>query len=230
MTESARVIAGGGATDLRLQRLVSLITELNEDACLGELKKMLAQGVDPTELLTCFMEGMRRVGELFETGRYFIAALIMAGEIMRAAMELLSPHLSQRVATGGGGKLIIGTIQGDIHDLGKNLFSLLLSCHQFEVIDLGVDVAPQTFLQKALEYKPDLIGISCVLTTSVPSLKEAVALLRQSLPEPAPPVIIGGTCLDRRLADFVGSDYWASDAASGLKVCQLALQQHRRDS
>jgi len=228
MTEQAQNPAAW-AKDLRLQRLVGQITELNEDACQAELNRLLDEGVEPTELLTCFMEGMRRVGELFETGRYFIAALIMAGEIMRAAMETLSPHLGQRAAGGHGGKIIIGTIQGDIHDLGKNLFSLLLSCHQFEVIDLGVDVSPQAFLQKAIEHKPDLIGISCVLTTSVPSLKEAVELLRDQLPKPAPPVIIGGTCLDERMARFVGSDLWASDAANGLKICQNALRRHAED-
>lgn len=215
----------GWTNDLRLQRLVWQISELHEEACLADLRKMLDAGLDPRDLLSCFMEGMRRVGEQFENGHYFIAALIMAGEIMRAAMDVLGPYLTPQEAAGGGGRIILGTIQGDIHDLGKNLFSILLSCHRFEVIDLGVDVPPSVFLAKAKELKPDLIGISCVLTTSVPNLKEAMVLLQAKLPRPAPPVIVGGTCLDARLADHVGATHWASDAAAGLKLCQRLLRE-----
>ena len=129
--------------DLRMERLKTMITDLQEETGLAELQSMLDEGVDPRELLACCMEGMRRVGIRFETGSYFIAGLIMAGEIMRSATELLSPHLTLQQARDGGGRVMLGTIQGDIHDLGKNLFSLLLKCHGIEVIDLGVDVPPE---------------------------------------------------------------------------------------
>lgn len=211
--------------DPRLKRLVKMITELREEASLAELKKMLDEGVDPKILLDCFMEGMRRIGAEFEAGNYFIAALIMAGEIMRSAMELLSPYLAAEQTEAQGGTIVLGTIQGDIHDLGKNLFALLLQCHGFKIIDLGVDVPGEEFLREALEIKPDVVGISCVLTTSVDNLKQAVALLQQELPQPQPAVVIGGTCLDEQMARYVGSALWASDAAAGLKICQKVLRQ-----
>lgn len=133
--------------DVRLEKLLTMITELQEDDSLAELRSMLDEGVDPKTLLACCMEGMRQIGIRFETGSYFIAALIMAGEIMRSATEILSPYLDHRPASEMGGRIMLGTIQGDIHDLGKNLFSLLLKCHNVDVIDLGVDVPGDVFLE-----------------------------------------------------------------------------------
>lgn len=211
--------------DMRLQRLLTMIVELQEEESLAELHAMLAEDVGPKDLLACFMEGMRRIGILFEEGSYFIAALIMAGEIMRSAMDALRPHLGPEQANKRQGRILLGTIQGDIHDLGKNLFALLLNCNGFDVIDMGVDVPPEAFLEKAKELKPDLIGISCVLTNSVDNLKSAVEFLQEELPMPKAKIVIGGTCLDERMAAYVGATHWASDAAVGLKLCQQLLLQ-----
>jgi methanogenic corrinoid protein MtbC1 len=215
--------------DLRLEQLKVMITELQEEASLSELRTLLAEGVDPRVLLTCCMEAMNRIGILFETGAYFIAALIMAGEIMRSATELLSPYLSGQQTARSGGRVMLGTIQGDIHDLGKNLFAILLKCNGIEVIDLGVDVPARVFLGQAEKLQPDVIGISCVLTTSVEKLKQAISLFKQELPEPGPPIIVGGTCIDERMAGHVGATLWANDATSGLRICQEILQTMDRN-
>lgn len=212
--------------DLRLERLKTLIVDLEEVPSLTLLKTLLDEGVDPKTLLACCMEGMHRVGVRFETGTYFISALIMAGEIMRGATETLSPYLSVEDSKEDGGVIMLGTIQGDIHDLGKNLFALLLKCHGIGIIDLGVDVPARTFLEKATELKPHIIGISCVLTNSVEALKSAHDFLSKNLPSPIP-IIIGGTCIDERVAKHVGATFWASDAAVGLKVCQELLARGR---
>lgn len=213
--------------DHRLDRLLAMITELQEEASLAELKKLLDEGVNPRELLTCCMEGMRRIGELFENGTYFIAALIMAGEIMRSATELLTPRIAPGPNGGGGGKVLLGTIQGDIHDLGKNLFALLLRSHGFEITDIGVDVNPETFFSKTQEIKPDIIGISCVLTSSVENLKQAIHLLQEETDQPKPEIIVGGTCMDQRLAAYIGARLWAKDAAEGLKFCRNAMDNRK---
>lgn len=205
----------------RLERLLNMIVELKEEESLGELSDMLEKGVDPKDLLACFMEGMHRIGLLFEEGSYFIAALIMAGEIMRSAMETLKPYLTgQNQDDQEKGRIILGTIQGDIHDLGKNLFALLLNCNNFEVIDLGVDVPAETFLEKAKEISPDIIGISCVLTNSVDNLKAAVELFTEKLPAFKDRIVIGGTCLDQHMAAYIGTTNWAKDAVEGLRLCQ----------
>jgi methylmalonyl-CoA mutase cobalamin-binding domain/chain len=142
----------------------------------------------------------------------------------------LTPYLSEGEMGQGQGRVLLGTIQGDIHDLGKNLFSLLLKCNGFEVIDLGVDVPAEEILRRAVEERPSVVGISCVLTTSVENLKQAVALLRQELPQPQPAIVIGGTCLDEQMARHVGSALWASDAAAGLKICQEVLRRQCGES
>lgn len=207
----------------RLQHLQVMITELQEEASLAELRNMLAEGVDPKVLLACCMEAMHRIGMRFETGSYFIAALIMAGEIMRCATELLSPHLTVQQSGSGSGRIMLGTIQGDIHGLGKNLFALLLKCNGIEVIDLGVDVPARVFLEQAEKLHPDIIGISCALTTGVENLKQAISLLKQQLPQSGPPIVIGGTCIDEQMAGHVGATLWSNDAAAGLRICQQIL-------
>lgn len=215
--------------DRRLEHLTVMITELQEEASLSELRSMLAEGVDPKMLLACCMEAMQRIGIRFETGSYFIAALIMAGEIMRCATELLSPYLTGQQSASSGDRILLGTIQGDIHDLGKNLFADLLKCNGIEVIDLGVDVPAKVFLEQAEKWHPHIIGISCVLTTAVENLKQAISFFKQELPGPGSPIIIGGTCIDERIADHVGTTLWADDAAAGLRKCQEILQAMDRN-
>lgn len=210
--------------DARLENLVTLASELREKESLAELEAMLAEGEDPLELLECFIKGMRRVGEYFEEGRYFISGLIVAGEIVRLATEILEPHLAKlEIESHHDGTVLLGTIQGDIHDLGKNLFAILLKCHRFEVIDLGVDVPPERFLEKAREHEPDIIAMSCILTSSIPNLREAVALLQSDHTLEAAPVLIGGTCLDAQIAEQVGADQWGADAVDGLRICQQLM-------
>ncbi|MCF8027946.1 MAG: cobalamin-dependent protein [Desulfobacteraceae bacterium] len=211
--------------DKRLDQLLEKITELKEEESIAELQHLLHQGVDPRELLACCMGGMRRIGNLFEEGRYFISALIMAGEIMRSATELLSPHLTPEPVSGGGGRVLLGTIKGDIHDLGKNLFALLLQSHGFEIIDLGVDVSAEIFFENAKQQQPDIIAISCVLTSGIDNLQQAINHLKENLPHPRPGVIVGGACLDQRVADYVGTRQWAKDAAIGLKICQQIMRE-----
>jgi methanogenic corrinoid protein MtbC1 len=208
----------------RLEHLTGMITELQEEAGLEELRTMLDEGVDPKALLAACMEAMLRIGMRFEAGSYYIAALIMAGEIMRCATGLLSPHLADQQAGGSGGRIMLGTIQGDIHDLGKDLFALLLKCHGIEVVDLGVDVPARVFLEQAEEQKPDMIGISCVLTTSLEYLKQAIRLLTDELPASGPPIIVGGTCINAQIADHIGANLWAADATGGLRICREILQ------
>jgi methanogenic corrinoid protein MtbC1 len=206
------------------KRLLNMIIELDERQCLSEIEKMLSSGWDPMDLLDCCIEAMRIVGKRFEEGRYFIAALIMAGAIMRQATELIEPHLVRRESCDAGGTIIVGTIEGDIHDIGKNLFAFLVRCIGIEVIDLGVDVPPPVFLKEAKRTKPNLIGISCVLTQALPDLKTAVQTLHNNLSSPRPPIIIGGTCVDEHICRHVKADYWVQDAAQGVKICRELIQ------
>ncbi len=210
------------------KRLVDLIVGLKEQQCLDEISELLASGRDPMELLECCIQGMRGVGKRFEEGRYFISGLIMAGDIMRQITELLEPRLPRTNCNREGSTILLGTIAGDIHDLGKNLFAVLARYHGFEVSDLGVDVAPETFVSEAKKTGPDLIGISCVLTTSLPDLKSAVELLKVGFSRSRPPVVIGGTCIDEQICRHVRADHWARDAADGVRKCRQLVRERDR--
>lgn len=220
MSDSIRDKISFKEMEQRKQHLVRLILDLNEEACMNELSAMLSEGWSPMDLLETCIQGMQAVGKRFEEKRYFIAALIMAGEIMRQATELLEPHFPRRQSDPSANTILLGTVAGDIHDLGKNLFAILARCNGFDIIDLGVEVPPRQFLSEARRVKPDLIGLSCVLTGAVSALKETVDLLRKELPHPQPPIIVGGSCVDERIARYVNADFSTQDAAAGLRQCR----------
>lgn len=203
-----------------LEHLAEMIADLKEVPALTALEKLLAEGVAPDLLLDSCMEGMRRVGKRFEEGRYFIAALIMAGEIMRCAAEILGPHISVDEARKTKGRVLLGTVQGDIHDLGKNLFASQLRFDGVEVVDLGMDVAPEIFLANAREQIPDMVGLSCVLTSCISGLKDTVKMFRSELGDQRPPIIIGGACVDEKVREFSKADFWAPDSTQGLRIYQ----------
>ena len=207
-----------------MENLVRLLVHLDEKQCLAEINDLLVDGCPPQDLLDICFQGMQEIGQRFEDGRYYISALIMAGAIMRQTTELIEPHLKTQKEERILGTLMIGTVAGDIHDLGKNLFSILARCRGIHVVDLGVDVPPETFLSAAREVKPTMIGISCVLTTGWPPLKETVALLRKELPDPRPPVIIGGNSIDEHICRHVKSDYCVRDASEGLAICDRIIR------
>jgi methanogenic corrinoid protein MtbC1 len=209
----------------RLKKLIQLVVDLKETQCIAEVNDMLDAGSPPQDLLDSCLEGMQEIGQRFEDGRYYISALIMAGAIMRQITELLEPHLETEKTAPVIGTLLLGTVAGDIHDLGKNLFAILARCKGIHVIDLGVDVPPATFLSKAQEHKPTMIGISCVLTTGWPKLEETVSLLHKHLPEPRPSIIIGGTSIDEHVCRHVNSDFCVRDASEGLAICHRVMNK-----
>lgn len=214
----------GTASHSSLEHLADMIADLKEVPALTTLEKLLSEGMAPDVLLDSCMEGMRQVGKRFEEGRYFIAALIMAGEIMRCAAEMLGPHISVEETRKTKGRVLLGTVRGDIHDLGKNLFATQLHFDGVEVVDLGLDVPPELFLAKALEQKPNMVGLSCVLTSCISGLKDTIEILHSELGDQRPPIIIGGACVDEKVGEFSKADFWASDSTMGLRIYQRVLR------
>ena len=210
------------------EHLTQLIADLREKEAIREIVRMLDSGSKPARVMDCCIRGMREVGKRFEKGRYFIAALIMAGEIMRRATELLEPYLPRQTHDQATGVILLGTILGDIHDLGKNLFALLARCEGYEVVDLGVDVAPERFLAEARKIEPDLIGISCVLSSTLPDLKRAVELLHGKLPGGGTQIMIGGNYIDEHIFSHVQADHWALDAAQGVQGCNSIISKKKK--
>ena len=141
---------------------------------------------------------------------------------MRQVSEMLQIVLEKSIHGKTSGRVLLGTVQGDIHDIGKNLFSVVLRCHGFELYDLGVDVSPEAFLKGSREFGPNVVGLSGLLTVSYDAMTETIALLHKDAQRGGShvPTIIGGGLINEKVCKYVGSDYWAPDAMTGAKLCQ----------
>lgn len=208
-----------------INHLALLVANLEEDAVLKLVQERLDAGDDPMQIIDECNEGMREVGQRYEKGEYFIAGLIMSGEIFREVVELVHPLLERQVNRNSSGRVLVGTVSGDIHDLGKNMFGMLLSCYGFDVVDLGVDVPPAEFAAKAVETKPDFVGLSGLITASYSKMKETVAMLRTEAHKHnlSFPIIIGGGFIDDQICQYVEADYWTPDAMAGVRLCEKLL-------
>ena len=208
-------------------QLTRLLADLDEDAVLALVQKRMASGDDPLQIIEECNEGMRIVGERYESGEYYVSGLIMSGEIFREVVELLQPILEKRTDGQSKGRVLVGTVSGDIHDIGKNMVGMLLSCHGFTVIDLGVDVPPDEFAAKAVEVNPDIVGLSGLISASFEMMKETVEALRDESKKHSLsfPIVIGGGMIDEQICQYVGADYWVSDAMSGVRLCQRLMAE-----
>lgn len=164
-------------------------------------------------------KGMEIVGEKYERNEYFLAELIMAGETMKEGMKALEPHLKAGELKRTG-KVVIGTVRGDLHDIGKNIVATLLSAAGFEVIDLGVDVPPEKFVEAVKENSPDIVGMSALLTTTMIEMEDIIKELKKAGLRNKVKVIIGGAPITREFAEKIGADAAARDAVEGVNICK----------
>jgi methanogenic corrinoid protein MtbC1 len=198
-------------------QLIAAIAELQEEQALALVRRRIEASDDPLLVIQDCKEGMRQVGAHYERSEYFLAGLIMAGEIFREVMELLQPVVAPRASTPVSGRVLLGTVEGDIHDLGKNIVNMLLGCRSFAVYDLGVNVPPAVFADQVDELQPDIVGLSGLLTSSYDAMRETVDLLRSR--GLTAPIIIGGGQISDEVCTYVGADYWTTDAVVGVDIC-----------
>jgi methanogenic corrinoid protein MtbC1 len=205
--------------------LVENLLELNEDIVLDLVRRRMEAGSDPFQIIEDAQEGMRLVGLRYEQRQYYISGMMMAGEIFREVMELMQPALLSRAQATVSGHILLGTVGGDIHDIGKSIFATLLRANGFTVTDLGVDVPPEQFAAEIRRLRPDILGLAGVLTVSYDSMQATVQRVRQ-LEEPElaqTPVIIGGGTVNDMVCRYVGADYWATDAMVGVQLCKQIM-------
>jgi len=207
------------------ERLDELIVHMDERGALAQIRERLSAGEDPAALVEECRTGMERVGRLYEEGTYYISALVMAGEIIREATELLIPRLTAARQETGGGKMVIATARGDIHDIGKNIVIALLDADGFAMVDLGVNVAPEQIADTVERERPDVLGLSCLLTSGYEALRETIELVREqsSAWHPHLPIVLGGAAVDEMVKERLGADAWCDDAARGLGVVRALL-------
>lgn len=208
-----------------LSKIRDAIVNLDIDNIQRLCEEALKAGIPAYEIVMNGMsKGMEIVGEKYERNEYFLAELIMAGEVMKEGMKVLEPHLK------GGevkkiGKVVIGTVRGDLHDIGKNIVATLLSAAGFEVIDLGVDVPPEKFVEAVKEYKPDIVGMSALLTTTMIEMENVIKALKEAGLRDKVKIIIGGAPVTKEFAERIGADAAARDAVEGVNICKSWMEQ-----
>lgn len=201
-----------------IEEVYALVEKGKAKVIAGAVQEALDAGCNPEDILNQGMiKAMDAVGEKFKNGEIFVPEMLVAARAMKKGVEVLKPHLATGAA-GAAGKVIIGTVAGDLHDIGKNLVSMMLESAGFEVIDLGVDVPKEKFVE-AYEANPDtkIICCSALLTTTMPALKDAVALLNESSFRSNIKVMVGGAPITQAFADEIGADAYTEDAASCAK-------------
>lgn len=199
------------------------VIDLDEGKVVELVRKRLYEGVPALKIVATLQEGMTEVGKLFESGEYYLSELVMAGEIMKEVMVDLEPHLVGD-ASSYRGTVIVGTVHGDVHDLGKSVVVMLLKGAGFNVIDLGVDVPKEKFVQAVKENNARLVGISELLTAALQSMKDTVSAIKAAVS--GTKVVIGGPFMDEKLKEFCGADFYATNASDGLKIAELIFGQN----
>lgn len=200
--------------------IIRYVEQLDEEKVIELALQALDAGIEPLTLMEVINDGMNRVGKLYEKKDYYIADLIMAGIIFREVLELdkMKNHFyvdsSKKI-----GKVLLGTVQGDIHDIGKDILKSMLQAKGFEVIDLGVDVPKEEFIRAALENEPDIIGLSGALTYTIESMKDVVTAIDKAGIRSQVKIIIGANHITMDICKYIGADDFANDASVGTKVC-----------
>jgi methanogenic corrinoid protein MtbC1 len=206
------------------------VSALDEKKVLHLVKEALAAGENSVDIVHAVQAGMRTVGERYERQDIYLSGLIMAGEISRSVMKLARPGLENELVGNASGRVLLGTVSGDIHDIGKNLAALAFRSFGFTVEDLGVDVPPHRFVEAARDLNPDIVGLSGLLSLAFTSMRDTLALFRENAREfdPMPLFVIGGGTIDEPVAQYVGADHWTNNAMEGVRFCQRALENRRR--
>ncbi len=201
--------------------LAQAIANLEEKRVNELIDRAIKEGVNPLDIIHEGNEGMVRVGQLFSEGKYFISELIYSAEILKQVMVKLDPLLAGvQTGTATKGKVVIGTVQGDIHDIGKNIVITLLKGAGFDTMDLGVDVPAEKFVQAVKESGAKVLGMSALLNFTYPAMKEVVEAVKEAGLRDQVKIIVGGTPVNEQVREYSGADYYAKDAVAGVNICE----------
>ncbi len=202
-----------------LNQLSEAIKAGDNDAAIRCTEQALQEGASAKQVLDeGLIVAMDEVGRLFRDGEYFLPEVLVAADAMKAAMQILEPRL-QAEDVKPEAIAVVGTVQGDLHDIGKNLVAVMLQGAGFEVIDLGVDVSPEQFVAACREHNADILGLSALLTTTMPAMKAIIDTVNAEL-SPRPRILIGGAPVTQDYANEIGADGYAPDAASGAQLAK----------
>ena len=214
-----------------MKRIKECLIDLEEECVLGLVEKALSTGCSATDLVLGPMsEAMQEIGRLYEEGEYFIAELMDAADIFKKAMKILRPRLEEEARSRGGGgrvRIVIGTVKGDIHDIGKSLVATMFEAAGYEVIDLGVDVSPEQFIEAVKKYRPQVLAMSALLTSTAKHMKEVIELLRREGLRDKVYVIVGGAAVTTDFAREIGADAYGGTAVDAVNIVKKLVSRDK---
>jgi methanogenic corrinoid protein MtbC1 len=203
------------------QELIDAIADMQEEEAMRLAVAMLDAGEDPQVVLDACREAMAIVGDRYESKDYFLPELIIAGDMLQDIGAVVKPRLKEvQQSDEPMGSVIIGTVKGDIHDIGKDIVSFMLDVNNFKVYDIGVDAAPDVFIDKIIEVKPDVVGLSGFLTLAFDQMKVTVQAIEEAGLRDSVKIMIGGAIMDDAVTSYIGADAFGPDAAAAVKLAK----------
>ena len=204
-----------------LAKLKKAVIEYNAEAAASWARKALEEGIDPLEALDALTKGIKQVGDGYGRGELWLPDLIGAAEAMSSAMPIIEEEIKSRgMKRETAGVIVIGTVKGDIHDIGKNIVATLLTIDGFDVIDLGVDVAAEKFIQAIIKHKPSILAMSALLTMTAPEQRKVIDALKKEGIRDKVKVLIGGAAITQEFADDIGADGYDPTAAGAVNLAR----------
>jgi methanogenic corrinoid protein MtbC1 len=202
------------------QKLIDAIADMREDEALEEVREMVESGAKPMAILDDVRAAMDIVGQRFEEGVYFLPELMLAGEMMNEIMAVIKPGLAESTTEESLGKVIIGTVAGDIHDIGKDIVSFMLNVNGFDVLDLGVDVPAEKFTEAIKDFQPQVVGLSGFLTLTYDVMKDTIEAIKAAGLRDGVKIMIGGGQMDDQVKTYTGADAYGKNAMAAVKLAK----------
>ncbi len=208
------------------EKFIKSVTELNEEEVYSLLEELTNEGIDVNEIINLLREGVEIVGEKFQNKEYFLTELVMAGEIFVQSIKNIEPILKNKIQQDTPkGVVVVGTVKGDVHDIGKNIFITLLQVEGYDVIDLGVDIPPEDFVKEVKESNASIVGYSGLLTIALDAMKDTTQLLKENNLRNKVKIIIGGLPVDEMWMKEAGADAFTDNAFAGIKIVNQWIKE-----
>lgn len=201
-----------------LQNLINAIADMREEEALSIVREMVSGGTDPTAILEAVRKSMSIVGERYEKGTYFLPELLLSGEMMVKIASIIKTKVTKSQQIKKQGKILIGTVKGDIHNIGKDIVTFMLDVNGYEVLDLGVDVPAQKFMDAIREFQPQVVGLSGFLTLAFDAMKETIETIKDAGLRDRLKIMIGGGQIDEQVRMHTGADAFGENAMSAVKL------------
>lgn len=202
------------------KELVKAIADMREEEALKLAREMVEGGSEPMAILDAAREAMGIVGQRYQEGTYFLPELMVAGEMLEQITDMVKPELAKLPEIERHGKVLIGTVAGDIHDIGKNIVSFMLDVNGFDVLDLGVDVSAQKFVEAIQDFQPQVVGLSGFLTLAFDAMKETVEAIKAAGLRDGVKIMIGGGQVNEKIQEYAGADAYGKDAMAGVSLAR----------